>query len=276
MRHLFACAALLATACAAVPAFAQDAEDSWTGVYAGVRAGYAFQPADNGETVLFDTNLDGTFGDQVRTGAGADAFSTGFCGGGALGPQAATGCGDDKDSYDVAAHVGFDYQLGAIVVGVVGEYGRMGIRDDVAAFSTTPASYTLSRKLQNNGSIRARIGFALGNTLAYATGGYAVGKIATRFRSTNVANAFTNSGNDNVNGYRYGGGLEHRIGRNFSIGAVYLYTTLKDDDFTVRTARGSAPATNPFVLVNPAGTDFRRSSDRFNTHSVSVTTSFRF
>ena len=40
--------------------------------------------------------------------------------------------------------------------------------------------------------------------------------------------------------------------------------------------RGTAPATNPFVLTNAAGTQFRRSDDRFKTHSASLTASYRF
>ena len=74
-------AALLATALAS-PALAQDSGD-WTGFYIGGHVGYAFQPNDDDETILFDTDLDGNFGDTVRTSAGANAFSPGFCGGAA-------------------------------------------------------------------------------------------------------------------------------------------------------------------------------------------------
>jgi hypothetical protein len=43
----------------------------------------------------------------------------------------------------------------------------------------------------------------------------------------------------------------------------------------VRATRGAAPATNPFVLVNPTGTDFARSDDQF-IESWRVTTNLRF
>lgn len=269
------CAAVTALVLGAAPAAAQETE-SWTGPYAGVRIGYAFQPEDDNETVLFDTNMDGTFGDTVNTAAGANAFSPGFCGGAAGTALPSAGCGDDKDGYDVSGHIGFDYQIGAIVVGVVGEYGRSNIRDDVTAFSTTPANYVLTRRLRDNGAIRARAGFAFGNTLAYATGGIAYGKIRNSFRTTNVTNFFATNGGDEVYGYRVGGGLEHRLGRNFSIGALYTYTSLKDDDFRVRVTRGFSAATNPFILANANGTDFARSGEKFTTHSATVTASFRF
>ena len=55
-----------------------------------------------------------------------------------------------------------------------------------------------------------------------------------------------------------------------------LFTSLKDDDARIRLSQGTAPANNPFLLVNAAGTDFSRSHSRFATHNVSVTASYRF
>lgn len=274
---LMPAAGLLLAALAAVPAAAQSSEpDSWTGPYVGGHLGFAFQRSDENETVLFDTDLNGSFDNTVTTGTGANAFSPGFCGGAAMTRTPSTGgCTDDRDGTDWAAHAGFDYQMGSIVVGVVGEYGRTDISDSVAAFSTTPAFYTLTRELRDTASLRARVGFASGNTLVYGTGGVAWGKIRNSFSTSNTANVFTNSGNDDAWGYRAGGGVEQRLGGGLSIGVQYLYTSLKDDDFRVR-AGGPAPAGNPFLRTNMSGTDFARSGDRFNSHSAHVTASFRF
>jgi len=259
----------------AAPLSAQVAE-SWTGPYVGGQLGYGFQPKDRNEAVLFDNNLDGTFGDTVRTAAGANAFSPGTCGGAAATNAPAGGCSSDRDGVDWKVHAGYDMQFGAIVVGVVGDYGRATINDSVSTYSTTPASYTMIRRLRDNASIRARAGVALGDTLIYGTGGGAWGKIRNSFTSTNVANSFSDNGNDDAWGYRAGGGIEQRLAPNFSIGAQYLFTSLKDNSYTVRSARGTSPATNPFVLVNANGTDFRRSGDRFNSHVAAVTANFRF
>jgi outer membrane immunogenic protein len=266
--------AALAAAFSAVPAAAQTGGD-WSGVYVGGRVGWSFQPKDRNETVLFDTDLDGQFDDTVTTAAGANAFSPGFCGGSASGNSAAAGCEDDEDGIDFAVHAGVDGQFGRVVVGGVAEYGRADIEDSVSAFSTTPASYTLTRRLRDNASLRARAGLAMGDTLVYGTGGLAWGKIRNRFATTNTVNTFTDSGNEDAWGYKVGGGIEQRVGPNFSIGLQYLYTSLKDDDFRVRAA-GPAPATNPFIRTNPNGTDFARSGERFTNHNVSLTASFRF
>lgn len=266
--------ALVGATVLATPAAAQTGGD-WSGVYVGGRIGYSFQPNDDDETILFDTNLDGSFGDTVTTAAGANAFSPGFCGGSAITTAPGGGCTNDEDGIDVAVHAGVDGQFGNFVLGAVAEYGRTDISDSVSSFSTTPASYTITRRLRDNASLRARAGIAFGSTLAYATGGIAWGKIRNRFETTNTVNTFTNSGNDDAWGYRLGGGVEQRLGRSFSVGLQYLYTSLEDEDFRVRAA-GPAPATNPFIRQNPNGTDFARSGDRFTNHSVHLTMNFRF
>jgi outer membrane immunogenic protein len=269
---------LLLSTIAAVTATAASAQDvtSWTGPYVGGQIGYGFQPKDANEAIRFDNNLDGTFGDTVRTAAGANAFSPGFCGGSSMTPTPGQGCRQDKDGVDWKVHAGYDRQFGPFVVGLVGEYGRATIRDSVTAFSTTPASYTMTRSLKDNAAIRARAGYAFGQTLIYGTGGGAWGKVKNSFTSTNVANAFSDNGNEDAWGYRVGGGIEQKVAPNFSIGAQYLFTSLKTNDYVVRAARGTSPATNPFVLVNANGTDFQRTGTKFNSHVIGVTSSYRF
>lgn len=273
MRPYIIAAMGAATLFGAVPAAAQDA--GWSGPYVGGRLGYTRQPNDRNETILFDNDLDGAFGDRVLTVSGADAFSPGFCGGRTSNPTA-TNC-RDSDGTEWAVHLGYDMELGPLVVGIVGEYGRADIEDGVSAFSTTPAVYTFSRRLRDTAAIRARAGLAFGRTLAYGTGGFAYGKIRRDFTTSNGLNTFTESGDDEDSyGYRVGGGLEHRFDGGFSLGVQYLYTSLKDDDFTVRAAGTNLPVSNPFILRNSQGTDFQRSGRRFTSNNLSVVASFRF
>lgn len=276
MRSIFASAAGLWLAAAATPALAQDGDvGDYNGLYVGGSFGFTAQPNDAGSSIRFDTDRDGTFGDTVRTTTGANAFAPGFCGGRAT---SATGsCRGDRDGLEYFGHVGADTQIGRIVVGVVGEFGRSEARDAVSAFSSTPASYTMERRQRYSAGLRGRIGYTPNDTtLFYATGGAAWGKFRNRFSTSNAANAFTTTGGSEAWGYSAGGGVEQRIGRNFSIGLQYLYTTFRDDDFRVTAARGTAPATNPFVLVNSGGTDFARGDRNFRTHSMRLTAAFRF
>lgn len=276
MKSYISAVAGLLMATTGSAALAQSEPMSWSGPYVGGQIGYGFQSPDGNEAVQFDTDRNGSFNDTVRNLAGANAFSPGFCGGAATGNTPGSGCNDDKDGLSWGVHAGFDVQMGSLVVGVVGEYGRATLSDSVTAYSTTPASYTLTRRLRDNAGLRARAGVALGNTLVYGTGGGAWGKIRRSFTTSNTANAFTTNGNDNAWGWKAGGGIEQLIAPNFSIGAQYLYTSLKESDYVVGVSRGTAPATNPFLLVNSAGTDMRRSGTNFNSHVAQVTANFRF
>lgn len=274
-----AAAALAASlsAVAAVPASAQDATArGWTGPYVGGQIGVSYIDNDRPQ-VLFDTNRDGSFNDTVRTAAGANAFSPGFCNGRALGVTPTSGCDYGNHKLEGGAHVGFDLDAGGFVVGVVGEYDRTSLEDSVSAFSTTPANYVLTRKLRDSFGLRARAGVPFGSTLVYGTAGVVQGRFRNSFTSSNTANAFAVTDSRSKGwGLRAGGGVEQRFG-SLSVGLLYLYSSIKDDnDNRIDVTRGTAPATNPFVLVNAGGTQFLRTDDKFRSHSAKVTASLRF
>jgi opacity protein-like surface antigen len=119
MHKFLLAAASMAVLAAAGAAQAQTAD--WTGPYIGVSAGWADRQESGGESIAFDTNLDGTFGDTVRTGAGADAFSPGFCGGSYTTNAAGGGCRKDDDTdAELSIRAGYDWQImGPWVVGGV-------------------------------------------------------------------------------------------------------------------------------------------------------------
>ena len=273
---LAATSVLTAIAFLPAAASAQEARDEWSGVYVGGSFGGTVQPNDTGESVLFDTDKNGSFGDTIRNVSGANAFSTGFCNGAARGATSDAGCRNDRDGIEYFGRVGADSQFGDFVVGIVGEFGHSRASDSVSAFSTTPASYTLTRKAQYQGGIRGRVGYTPGTTLFYATGGAAYARLRSNFATTNTANSFTPAGKSDELGYSAGGGVEQKIGRNFSIGLEYLYTSFPKANTTIAVGPGTAGPTNPFLLVNPTGTTFLRSDSDFNTHSMRVTAAFRF
>jgi opacity protein-like surface antigen len=263
--------ALLASAPAAM------AQSDWTGAYLGVYLGNA-DGSDDNDTILFDNDLNGSFGDTVNTAAGANAFSPGFCDGIANTALPAGGCEKNTGGADYGFRGGYDWQMDDWVFGIVAEYGDNDVRDAVSAFSTTPARYTMLRKVDGLFALRARVGFAFGeagNNLAYLTGGYARADVSNYFFTSNGVNTFTNTGDDNASGYQAGLGWERRFGSHFAMGLEYLHTRLDDDSFRVR-AQGPAPATNPFIRVNAAGTDFRRSDDSLDFDTIKLTATWRF
>nr|WP_314442567.1 outer membrane beta-barrel protein [uncultured Sphingomonas sp.] len=277
MNHRLLAATMLAAstiALGAAPAAAQDR--GWSGPYVGGQIGIGMLQKDNARTE-FDTNRDGNFGDTVNTAAGANAFSPGFCGGAASSSGPGTGCDRGDRGVEGGIHAGFDAELGGLVVGAVAEYERHDIDDSVSAFSTTPAFYTLTRSLRSSYGVRARAGAAITpSTLLYATGGVVRGSFRQSFSTSNTANAFAITDTRTKGwGYRLGAGAEQKLGGNLSVGALYLYSSIKDDDSAISVTQGTAPATNPFVLVNSGGTVIRR-TDRFKSHALKLTGSLRF
>ncbi|MGH8032208.1 MAG: outer membrane protein [Luteimonas sp.] len=263
----------------AAPAFAQSTDARWAGFYAGGSFGVGDGSDDSDRSVTFDTNRDGRFNDTVRTAAGANAFSPGFCGGQATSARPTTGCRDDKGGAEYGLRGGYDWQTGGLVYGVVVEYTKNDARDRQSAFSTTPAFYTFTRDLDSMIAVRGRIGYAFGESqdfLAYFTAGGVQAKIDHSFTTSNAANSFAANGDDKANGYQAGIGFERLVNDHFSVGLEYLYTEVEDDDYTVRVGRGTAPVTNPFLLVNPAGTDMRRSDEDFAYGALKLTATYRF
>lgn len=250
------------------------ADDEFDGFYAGASIGYDFQAGDSDEIIIFDRGSDGSFGETVTTATGANAFSPGFCGGEATSPQN-TNCIPDSDGVSFAARAGYDYQMGTVVLGVVGEVGTADVTDVVSAFSTTPAFYYMERSIDYTAALRLRAGYTVTqSTLLYATGGIAYAKLDQSFETSNTANTFTVIPDDNAFGFQLGAGLEQKIGSSFSLGIEYLYTGYNDDETLIRVGQGTAPATNPFVLAG--GVDFKRANDSFNLQSVKVVASYRF
>lgn len=280
MKYVLAAGAAIVLASSGAGAAAAQANPDWTGFSFGIVGGSLSTDDEEDEVLLFDRNLDGTFGETVTTTSGADAFSPGFCGGSASGTSAASGCEDDKEGFEAAIRIGYDYQWGAFVIGAVGEIGGASAEDSVTGFSTTPASYTFKRNLQSTAAARLRLGYAVGPALIYGTGGYASGKIDNRFFSSNGVNLFTTDSEDeqDLDGWQAGGGVEYRLTPQLSVIGEYIYTSLDvEDDFTVRIGRGAAPATNPFILPpNTTGTDTIRSSDQFKTHGFRIGMAYRF
>jgi opacity protein-like surface antigen len=278
MAHGLKTILLIASGVAAIAgaAQAQMAPQRWSGPYVGATFGYAKATGNKGDKAIFDKNLDGQFTDTVTTAAGADAFSPGYCDGFAKGPTPAGGCvGDDDNNWELGLRGGYDWQFGPFVLGAVAEIERIHLEDRVTAFSTTPAFYTFDRKLESLAAARVRAGYAMGPYLAYATGGLARGDVKHSFRTSNGVNTFVPTSDGKVDGYQWGAGLERQLDGRVRVGLEYLYTKLDDDSHNVR-VQGPAPATNPFILTNAAGTDMRRQNTDLEVHSVRLTAAYRF
>lgn len=262
------------------PAMAQEEDRYFNGVYiSGAFSGDTAQ-TNRDDRILFDIDGDGAFDDNVLTTTGANAFSPGFCSGNAVSARQETGCADNDLDEGYALRIGFDQHLGngPVVAGLLIEGSKPGVEEFTSGFSTTPASYSFAREIDYTVAARARVGIAPGDGrgLFYATGGVGYARIDRDFATTNGANTFTPSDDRSWEfGWQAGGGAELMLTRNIGLGLEYLYSRYDDEDYTVAVGRGTAPATNPFILASD-GTDMRLSNDDFDYHSFRATLNFRF
>ena len=84
-----------------------------------------------------------------------------------------------------------------------------------------------SRSLPWYRTLRPRIGYAIGRTLLFATGGLAYGHVRNRLTSTDGAgNTFTMPAGKTRIGWTFGGGIEHAFTSNWSAKLEYGYVAL--------------------------------------------------
>ena len=261
----------------ASPALADQFPGEYNGPYIAVSGGLATHDDHNADTIVFDTNRDGTFNETVFNAAGANAFSPGFCNGSTkLNSQTTTPCAPDHDAFEYAARVGYDARYGDIVMGVLVEGSKSDATDSTTAFSSTPASYSFERGIDYAISARARIGYAPGNRgLIYVTGGPSYAKINHEFYTTNTANSFTEvNGDKMVLGFQAGAGAEVVLGGGFTLGMEYLFNRYKDEKYYVAIGAGTAPPTNAFNRTG--GVNAQPFDIRFDFHSYRAVLGFRF
>jgi outer membrane immunogenic protein len=211
----------------AIPVF------TWTGFYVGANAGYAW--ADN--------NRDGT----IFVPAGTLAPSI---------PAAGTvvnnfGFGNDgnDDGFTIGGTAGFNYQMGAIVLGVEGDlnWADIGSNNNNNAFGVgfgntvtfvppggAAGTYTFVGANRGGfdwfGTVRGRVGVAFDRALVYATGGFA-------FANGNDGNSgfcggafFAGCGNNDDwrSGWTVGGGVEYAFTNTLTAKIEGLWVSLDE------------------------------------------------
>lgn len=197
-RLLFGTSAAVALAQAAVAADLTDQLSSppqppfsWTGIYLGGHVGYAWA-RDNSFLSVYPP-VGGT-----QIGTNLAAFETN--------PHGVIG----------GAHIGYNYQLGFVVLGLEGDVDGSNLSRTVQPLdfiSSTTNSYI-------HGSIRGRIGLVFDRILLYATGGGAYAGIRNIYNVLGSGNSFSTT----RSGWTIGSGLEYSVNTNWSARAEYRYT----------------------------------------------------
>lgn len=143
----------------------------------------------------------------------------------ALFPAATSGANNNLRGGLVGGTYGYRWQFGHVVTGLEGDFSWSGISDTFTSVNGLPtfcpAGFPCFTSLQWLGTDRARLGYAQGRFLIYATGGLAYGNVNATILNAGIFNIDRET-HTRV-GYTVGGGIEAMIDRNWSAKLEYLY-----------------------------------------------------
>lgn len=125
-------------------------------------------------------------------------------------------------------HAGYNYQMGAIVLGAEADIWYNGI-EGRKGYVNGANTMTVKTELGWQGSIRARAGYAIDRALLFVTAGVAIGAPDTVF----VVNGLQAGASDTRAGFTVGGGAEYAFTNNWIGKLEYRYT-----DFGTKTIAG--------------------------------------
>lgn len=118
--------------------------------------------------------------------------------------------------YGFGVKAGVDYQIDSFILGIVGDWtmgGRLADNDD-----PSEATYL---DMNHLATLRARAGIAHGNTLVYATGGFAAAEM--EFGALVGPGSVDDSEAQWTYGWTIGGGIEHAFTDYLTVSLEYLY-----------------------------------------------------
>ena len=201
---------------------------TWTGFYVGANAGGAVASDIKSRT----SNAFGTSSDSVGAG--------GFLVGGT---------------------VGYNYQFHPNwVVGVEGDIGYADIQARSSSSSAFSASSAKSGLDGYFGTIRGRVGYAVGQWLFYGTGGWAFADGKSTVTNTSFGGTTTQSASLDLSGYVVGGGVEYAVSQNLSVKAEYLYADFDKKRFLTAGAPVTTTTVNQDTHLLKVGVNYRFSA----------------
>jgi outer membrane immunogenic protein len=121
---------------------------------------------------------------------------------------------------------GFNYQWNHLVLGIEGDGDWLSLKASSPCFNVT---FTCNTQLQNQYSVRGRIGGAWGNALFYATGG---GAWATYSGNTINGAGTVFPGSSNRSGWIAGVGAEYAVWKGLILGVEYLHADYGHQNIT--------------------------------------------
>jgi outer membrane immunogenic protein len=203
-----------------------------------------------------------------------DIFLDQFVGFTPLGLAAFGNGGNDEAAFMGGGQIGFNWQAGAWVFGVEGDFSATSAElTFVCCGPLVPPSSpffpgdTISVKNDWQASIRGRIGYAWDRFMVYATGGIAFANIEATVALVPVGPlpGLFASASETLVGGTVGAGIEFGLWDNWTLGAEYRFTRFDSGDFD----HGN-------FFVTPITSFPLRSSFDLETHEVTARLNYRF
>ncbi len=240
---------------------------TWTGVYIGANAGYAF---DDHTDYQIGGNTPVT-ANAIFAGARPGGFQTrssGFTGGGEIGynfelkSSFLGGLGGLGSSVGNGVGGIFGLGNGGLVGGLEADAAYTDLRSQGDYLGTTGLDTNFQSRLDFLGTVRGRLGIAFDRLLIFGTGGFAYGGMrdATNLYNAAGANTYTGYSDKIHTGVAYGGGIEYAIptasflnpfhSSAVTLKAEYLHYNLSNSNVTVNNNVGTGQTYNENVRNN--------------------------
>jgi outer membrane immunogenic protein len=146
-----------------------------------------------------------------------------------------------KTAFIGGGQLGYNWQHGNFVFGLEGDISGLTGKNSFSEGGYTFASSSI-RWLS---TVRGRFGLAVGDTMAYATAGLAIGGVRNSLFDGQYSSSKTRVG------WAVGGGVEHMINRNWTIGLEGLFVDLGRSSLTASDP-GFPGKTTTFKFSNQA------------------------
>lgn len=226
---------------------------TWTGGYIGLNAGYTFEGGG-------DIDTSGQIAINNQTVAeGARPASTSL----------------DADGFIGGAQIGYNWQMTNWVIGLEADIQGLDSEDERTVVTSGAPTFpgtrnnTFTQELDYLATVRARLGYAMGRTLVYGTGGLAFGGVdaSAEFFGPQPANVrqFTGEEDETKFGFAVGGGVEHAFSSHWTAKFEYLYYDLDD----------SKVAVNVIPSTGGAGTGYNTKFDN-DGHILRMGINYKF